>query len=336
MDTLTVKPSQLVEVLTEARKARLKVKVESAPGVGKSSLVSQFAQKNGNAFVDTRLSYATPTDLRGFPYRDLETNSMHFSPPADYPTEPGTVWLLDEYSCASKMVRNAALQLLLENRIGEWQCPKDTFIVLAGNRTSDRANVERAGSAEANRVCTVTLEANLDDWTEWALPSGIDVRVVAFLRYRPNLLSDFDGAKWNGEAFASPRSWEQASRIIATGTSGHVRATMLQGVVGQGPAVEFEGFLRVYEDLPSLDGILLDPSGSPLPDSPSGKYAVCAGIASKATEKNVGRALTYLARLPKEFEVFAVRMALKMKPKLGHTADAIKWVTTNKSVILGN
>ncbi len=293
--------------------------------------MKQYAAKR--PFVDTRLSYASPVDLRGVPYRD--GLQCKFAPPADYPSEEKTVWLLDEYSCAAKQVRNAALQLLLENRIGEYVAPKDTFIVLAGNGISDRANVERAGSAEVNRIVFINMRTDLDDWTEWALPNGIDPRIVAFLNFRKSCLHDFDPASFDGsQGFASPRSWEFANRLLKSAAKGTVRTALLTGTVGQGAAIEFDAFLKVYDKLPDFDDIIARPDKAVVPkNDPAVMYAITAGLALHVTEKNISKALTYLARLPKEFEVFAVRMALKSKGKLAYAQDVITWVNKNKDVL---
>ncbi len=45
------------------------------------------------------------------------------------------------------------------------------------------------------------------------MPTGMDERLIAFLRFRPDLLFDFDPAH-NPVAFPSPRSWEFAHRAL--------------------------------------------------------------------------------------------------------------------------
>ena len=50
----------------------------------------------------------------------------------------------------------------------------------------------------ANRFTHYEIEANLDDWVSWAHACGIDPRVIAFLRFRPDLLFDFDPAAQPG------------------------------------------------------------------------------------------------------------------------------------------
>jgi hypothetical protein len=336
---LTLKPTELADALNFCREANLKPFVLSSPGMGKSTIIHQLAHSLGRPFRDTRLAYASPVDVRGFPILTTEANGrkvMDFAPPADYPTEPFTVWLLDEFSCAARQTQNASLQLLLEGKIGDYSAPEGTFIVLAGNRAQDRAHVEKLSAAVANRVCLITLVPDLDDWTNWACASGVDARIVAFLRYRPALLSDFDASVWDGHSgFASPRSWEFASRLLATNATGHIRAALLAGIVGQAAGVELTGFLGVCDRIPSLDAILLDPAGADVPARPDEMYAVASGIASKIEPGNVDRAMVYVNRMPKDFAVFVMRWATRRCPKICHTKPVIQWITSNKDVLVG-
>lgn len=332
---VTVKPSQLTETLRYCDKAGLVAFVLSPPGIGKSDVIRQYAATTERKFIDTRLSYAAPTDIKGFPIVDREANVMKFATPAEYPTEPGNVWLLDEFSCAGKAVQNAALQLVLDRRVGDYTVPDNTLLVLAGNGASHRVHVERLSSAVANRIMFIHLVPDLDDWTEWALAAGVDVRLVAFLRFRPDLLHSFDPAKWDGETgFATPRSWAAAARLVASEPPAYLRHPMLEGLVGPGPAAELNAFLTIYEQLPSIDGILLDPKGSDVPEEPSARYAVCAALANKAEKGNFSRVTTYLGRLPKEFEVFGVRLTVRTKKEVLSSKDFITWAVDNKDVML--
>ena len=331
----TIKPSQLPSILALCHKANLVPIVLSSPGIGKSSLAKQYADSIGYNFIDTRLAYSAPTDIKGFPMINRETNKMEFAIPAEYPTTPRNVWCLDEFPCAGKQVQNGSLQLTLDKRVGDYVVPDDTLIMLAGNSQADRVHVEKLSSAVCNRLMFVYLAPDLDDWSNWALENGIDVRMVAFLRFRPDLLHNFDAKKWDGESgFASPRSWASAARLIEQEPPASLRLAMLEGLLGAGAAAELNGFLSIYEALPSIDGVLLDPKGSPVPKDPSARYAVCAALANRATKGNFGRIAQYVSRLPKEFEVFGVRLVYKMKKEVASTTEFISWATDNREVLL--
>lgn len=334
----TVKPSQLLAAFKYCDEARLVPFVLSPPGLGKSSMARQFSfMRSGShdLYRPVYLGQHAPTDMCGFPYIDRERNVMRFSVPALLPSDPNSTLHLDEFTNAPKQNQNIALQIALEQRVGEWRAPENTFVAMSGNGQTDRCHVEKLSSAMANRVMFLHLVPDLDDWCEWALENGVDVRVIAFLRFRPDLLHSFDPAKWDGEGgFASPRSWEAAARLVQTDPPSSLRVPMLEGILGAGPAAEFGAFLETYEQLPSIDAILMDPSGTPVPEAPSPRYAVCAALSQRVTASNFGRVLTYLDRLPMEFTTFGVRLAYKLKREVAATKDFIKWCSDHKDVLL--
>ena len=70
--------------------------------------------------------------------------------------------------------------------------PDGWAIFAAGNRQGDRGVTYSMPSPLANRFSHFEVETHLDDWVSWAYRNGIDERVIAFLRFRPELLFDFD------------------------------------------------------------------------------------------------------------------------------------------------
>lgn len=336
----TIKPSELADALKFCDRANLIPYIAGPPGLGKSTITKAVSDELKRNFHDTRLAYMTPSDVRGYGSlkRDSQGNpqSMVFAQPEDYPVAPGNVWLLDEFTQAPLMVRNCALQLVLDKRIGSYKVPDNTLLVLAGNRAIDGTFSERLSSAMVNRVVQYTLRPDLDDWTDWAIKNKVDVRLQAFLRWRPELLSDFDGSKWDGHSsFPSPRSWEFVDRVLSNNIPANLRWPTLRGLVGAGAATELEAFLLTYNSLPSLDAILLDPTGADIPKEPAVLWATCAGLVTKTTPKNLDRVIAYTSRIRKEFEVFVVKSAIKINKETQSTQAFIQWATDNKDVLLG-
>ncbi|MDP2728357.1 MAG: hypothetical protein Q8P59_12545, partial [Dehalococcoidia bacterium] len=207
----TVKPSQFKALLRTLAEVDLVPFVMSSPGLGKSMMAYQLAQEWGLRWIDIRLAYRSPVDIIGYPMaRRTEDGRdvMVFAQPGELPVEEGNFIIFDEFSCASKATANASLQMVLDRKVGDYHLPKETFLMLAGNRRRDKCHVEQLASALVNRVCMVTLEADSKDWLEWAAENGVHPLVQAFIRVRPELLSAFDGGEWDHESgFPSPRSW---------------------------------------------------------------------------------------------------------------------------------
>ena len=93
-----------------------------------------------------------------------------------------------------------------------------------------KAGAGRVVSQLGNRLCHLEMEAHLDDWCEWALASGLDVTTISFLRFKPNLLSDFEADRFSNP---TPRSWEAVARAnVNLPASGALPAGVVAAVKG--------------------------------------------------------------------------------------------------------
>ena len=122
METLQVRPSDTRDIVQRAMLAERPIFLWGPPGIGKSELIQQIVDEGalGNAYmIDMRLALMEPTDLRGYPFRNPETNTMEWAPPADLPTQEladeydNIVVFLDELNSAPPSVQAAAYQLVL-------------------------------------------------------------------------------------------------------------------------------------------------------------------------------------------------------------------------------
>jgi hypothetical protein len=277
------------------------------PGVGKSQIIAQIAQRHGVPLVDVRLSQMEPTDLRGIPFR--VGDRVEWSVPALLP-DAGRhgargILFLDEITAAPPTVTAAAYQLILDRRLGEYRVPPGWAIFAAGNRYGDRGVSYVMPAPLANRFAHVEIEAHLDDWVAWAHVAGIDERVIAFLRFRPDLLFDFDPAR-NPVAFPSPRSWEYAHRALAKfGDAPHLLSDALQACVGAAAGVELQAFIDHLDEMPDIDAIL-EGRGGRVPAGIDLQYGVAASLVRRAraargtpqAARVYGHILQYAKRFP--------------------------------------
>jgi len=283
-----MRPSQLATILdTEFISARhhqhTPVMLWGPPGVGKSQLVHQIGARHGVEVVDIRLSQMEPSDLRGIPFQagDLvEWAVPAMLPDAKRHGETGILFL-DEITSAVPSVSAAAYQLILDRRLGEYQVPDGWAIFSAGNRQGDRGVTYTMPAPLANRFSHYDVEINLDDWVSWAYRNQIDERIIGFLRYRPELLFDFDPAL-NPMAFPSPRSWEFAHRALAKfGELPQLLSGALQACVGHAAGIELNAFVDSLDKMPDLDAILAGESIAP-PKEIDLQYALASALVGRA------------------------------------------------------
>ena len=228
------------------------------PGVGKSQMVAQVARENNVEVIDIRLSQMEPSDLRGIPFRDRDT--VEWAVPAMLPDEGRHgkcgILFLDEITSATPSVSAAAYQLILDRSLGQYRVPDGWAIFAAGNRQGDRGVTYSMPAPLANRFSHFEVDINLDDWVAWAYSNQVDERIIAFLRFRPDLLFDFDPAH-NPVAFPSPRSWEFAHRALQKFSERpDLLIGALQACVGPAAGVELNAFISNLDQMPDLEAIV--------------------------------------------------------------------------------
>ncbi|MET0024557.1 MAG: AAA family ATPase [Sedimenticola sp.] len=283
-----MRPAQLMTVLdreftSTAEGHHTPVMLWGPPGVGKSQMVAQIAARHDVPVIDIRLSQMEPSDLRGIPFR--QEGHVEWAIPALLPDEqrhgPAGILFLDEINSAPPAVSAAAYQLILDRRLGEYQVPDGWAIFAAGNRQGDRGVTYSMPAPLANRFSHFEVEVNLDDWVLWAYRNDIDERIIGFLRFRPELLFDFDPSH-NPVAFPSPRSWEFAHRGLQKFT-GHPQLLQgtLQACVGPAAGIELHAFVNSLDQMPDLDAIVSGEETA-VPEEIDLQYAVAAALVGRA------------------------------------------------------
>lgn len=255
------------------------------PGVGKSQMVAQVAAKHDAPVIDIRLSQMEPSDLRGIPFRTED--SVEWAVPSMLPNAkrhgPQGILFLDEITSAPPSVSAAAYQLILDRKLGNYEVPEGWAIFAAGNRQGDRGVTYTMPAPLANRFSHYDVDVNLDDWVAWAWDNGINERVIAFLRFRPDLLFDFDPSH-NPVAFPSPRSWEFAHNALHK-FEDHPELFLgaLQACVGPAAGVELNAFIESMDQMPDLDDIIAGENVA-APKEIDLQYAVAAALVGRAIQ----------------------------------------------------
>lgn len=325
------KPSQILSALRVMVLAARPVFLSGAPGIGKSHILRTLAEDMGRELRDVRATLLDAVDLRGLPVIDKATGMTRWFPPAFLPTEGEGILFLDELNAAPASVQTACLQLILDRRLGEYVLPSGWVAMAAGNRVSDGATATRMSSALSNRFVHLEMETDLDDWSSWALGAGVDPVLIAFLRFRPNLLHCHSLSE---RAYPTPRSWEFVSQIVKAQVGERlIELALIEGAVGQGAATEFAAFLDLYRKLPNIDAIMMNPKVGDAPEDPATRYAVTYALASRATVGNWRNVLAYFDRLPEEYSVLGVKHATTRDTKLANTVEFTKWAVAHAHIL---
>lgn len=326
-----MKPSELKKLIQDRFKAGIKrpLLIESSPGLGKTQIASQVAKELGIGFNAIHAPLLQPEDY-GFPVISKERDNVSFIvskekfPVIGSEHQESGIFLIDELSQADASAQKILANLIQEREIHGQKLKDGWTIIATGNRTTDRAGANRILSHLGNRMTRVPLDLSLDDWTQWAIESGIKPEVISFIRFRPELLSNFDPQQ---EINATPRAWAEGVSASLGTVDSALEFEIFKGDVGDGPAAEFLGFLKIYRKLPSPDAIILNPTKEPVPKDPATLYAVCGALAHRTSEDNFSRVMKYVSRLPAEFGVLYVRDAIARVKTLTNTKEFITWAS---------
>ena len=336
----SIKSSLLKQEIRANRQSGLNTMIWGGPGIGKSEIPAQIAEESGVKLLDFRANLFDPVDVRGIPYlAKMKETVKHFTrwavpdvfPIVDRDGEEG-IFLIDELPTAPAAKQNAFLQLLITREVGNYKIPDGWSIIAAGNRLTDAAAVYQMPSPVRNRLAHYELEADLGDWVEWAVSNGVDTSVVSFIRYRPNLLYNFNPEDY---AFPTPRSWSYVDKRLKLPKVDE--ESLFYGVsalVGDGAAGEYIAFRQIYTELPDIDHLIDNPHTYKVDDNPAVMYALSGALAARACDAKMENIMKVIKKLPTEFQVITVKQSLiKDKTIIQHNA-VDQWVSHNSTVIL--
>ncbi len=295
------------------------------PGIGKSAIPREVCNEMHIGFVDMRLAQRDPTDLRGIPA--VIDGKARWLPAPELPIQGQGILFLDELTSAPPLTQASAYQLTHDRKIGEYTLPKGYYIIAAGNRIEDRAVVYRMSTALANRFTHIQFEVSLDDWIAWAINANLEPNIIAFIRWKPDLLAPKFNPESSEKAFPTPRTWEFTSNLVKMFTNKKILAELIVGTIGEGAAAEFTAFLKVVTELPDLDTIFKGDNN--VPKRTDLKYALVAALATRAAPAQYERMLIYSEFLPAEFNVLLITLLAKKNAQA--MAGSPSWTTWAKA-----
>jgi hypothetical protein len=348
-----MRPSAIASALNTCIAAQRPAMIWGPPGVGKSEVVQQIATARECELRDVRLNLMDPTDIKGFPVPDVAAGHMHWLPANWLPpmlteqevkisakktetqllaNDSKGILFLDEINQAPPSVQAAAYQLLLNRKVGDYELPTGWSMVAAGNRESDRANAQRMPSALALRLVHLDYDINVDDWCDWALNQGdkVPVELLSFIRFRPDLLHQFDAAQ---RSSPNPRSWVFCGELTNSGLSRDIEFDLFKGTVGEGAATEYLAHLQVFRELPTVDQVKMDPDGTPVSDSPAVRFAITAALANAVTKDAFPRFMQYMKRMEPEWVISFVRDAQRRNREITTTKEYVKFAVDHSQFL---
>lgn len=309
--------------------------VTGAPGIGKTDILGQAARDAGANIILSHPAVADPTDVKGLPWAEPGATEAKFLPfgemaEAMSATVP-TFWFFDDLGQATPATQASTMHLFLARRVNGHKLPDCVTLAAATNRRTDKAGVTGILEPVKSRFVTIVeLEPHLDDWCTWAFGANVPGELIAFLRFRSNLLCDFEPSNDLTNS-PLPRTWSHVAKLLALTLPSNIEQAAIAGAVGKGAAAEFGAFRRLFKQIPNIDGIMADPKSGKIPEDPATLYAVVTALGMRANVGTFPKLAVYAERLLKaghgEFAALLLRDAVKRDEGIMQVSSFLKLAT---------
>jgi energy-coupling factor transporter ATP-binding protein EcfA2 len=295
--------------------------VQGHMGTGKSSLLKTLAAELPNhtpCYFDCTTKdlgdisipkLATLSDDVGSDYVSYATNEelgVHLNKPI--------ILMVDEYGKANPAVKNSMLRLMLERKIGAYELHPDSVVFATTNLGAEGVGDLLPPHAR-NRMTVITArKPDHMEWIEWGINNGVDHTLLGWCKDNPHLFYGFEDVKNPDDnpyiyhpkqqraAFVTPRSLEAASDWLKVRDSfdDQTLVGLLMGTIGDRGAMDLMAFVKLADQLPSMESIKQDPKNAKVPDSASAICMVVYRTLASLDKDWVDAWMDYMVRLDKE------------------------------------
>ena len=199
-----------------------------APGIGKTQIMEQVAEECGIGLVAYTITHHTRQSAIGLPFiveKEFHGQKMSVTEytmseivASIYEKMEQTGWqegilFLDEINCVSETLAPAMLQFLQCKSFGNHKIPEGWIIAAAGNPPEYNKSVREFDIVTLDRVKKIEVEPDFTAWKAYAYRVQIHPAVISYLNVRPQNFYRMETTV-DGKSFATPRGWEDLSRIL--------------------------------------------------------------------------------------------------------------------------
>jgi hypothetical protein len=224
------------------------------------------------------------------------------------------ILMIDELGKSNPSVKNALLRLMLERKIGSYTLHPESIVFATTNLGAEGVG-DLMPPHMRNRITVVTARKPTNmEWIEWGINTGIDHTLLGWCKDNPQLFNSFDDhknpddnpyiyhPKQQRPSFVTPRSLEAASDILKNraGMDDMTVTAALMGTIGDRGAMDLMAFVKLADQLPSLESIKKTPDTAKIPSSAAAVCMVVYRTLASIEKEWLDAWMTYLVRLDKE------------------------------------
>ena len=224
------------------------------------------------------------------------------------------ILMIDELGKANPAVKNALLRVMQERTVGSIKLHPDSIVYATTNKGSEGVGDMLLPHAR-NRVSIVQVrKTDHMDWIAWGINNGIDHSLLGWVKDNPHILASFEDVKDPDEnpyifhpkqqrmAFCTPRSLHAASDILHQrhAFDDQTLTALLMGTIGDRGAMDLMAFVKLSDQLPSLQSIKDDPKNAKVPTSAAGICMVVYRTLASIESEWLNAWMDYMPRLDVE------------------------------------
>jgi hypothetical protein len=330
-------------------KAGIVCELRGDPGVGKSSLIRQFADKFNLFYIDKRITQLEPPQLNGLEYLDHETKKTVTYLPDWIPLEGDPIpegydgWLInfEERPDGDECVKKALYQILLERTAMGNKLHSKVIMTSTGNMLDTNCYAEEDSDAIKTRKADIYIKSDLNAFLDHCYSNNICNQITSYLNFRPKNVNNYREMETGADKYACERVWFAVDKFIAVNNLDLSDQSILPGIaglMGEPTARDWMSFLSCYQYLPLNKDILADPENTPIPEDPGTRFAVTGNIAQYICEElkkpDVAtdlfeQMMIYIKRLPLSFQTVCMIDLTKRDYKLMDLQPATDWFREN-------
>lgn len=312
--------SMIVQMGLHEKPVRVPFMLSGDSGIGKTDVMLELADVLGEAL---KRPYAGEVwsgpqlqaeDASGLPVPDLEDGTTRLLPMrlGKRCIEAGAGLLcIDEFGSLSNSQEAAFLNLVQGGVLGELSLPYAIGLGAMMNPADIAANGRELSAPAANRFAWFDFSMPMSMWLDYmrggrgalahiqvlpedwhALIPQTKGLIASYISRNPSELHRRPAAHNAGCAWPSPRSWDNAAKLLATVMSIGARKTSdmaalaVQSCVGEGSAESFMQWLMDMS-LPDPEELLADPENAHelFPDRPDQMQVAMEALATAAQDK---------------------------------------------------
>lgn len=229
-------------------------------GIGKSSIVKQYAQEKGYHFfplyLGTQSDLGDVLGLAEFVDNGDGSKSTSFATPkwltdtiryCEANPESGAIIFLDEFNRARKDVLSGMFSLALDKTFHTIKLPKNCHIIAAGNPPTDEYFVTDVNeTALMSRFVHIKLEPTVEEFIQYAKANAFEPTIVSFLSEQPQLLEE-SRSSFELPVKVDRRSYDRLNRLFRVGTPPAILDQLMHGIIGLERTVAYKLHLKNVE-----------------------------------------------------------------------------------------